>query len=189
MNAGVTVPETGAAKMTRQQIRAELAHYLAQQPAAKQTFHKWMKVAEMGGLAVIAAWFAVAMYVSINHTMVPETTIAAAWIAFPVSFVPVIILGGLHTVVLRASVSSLLPGKPGRFVTGSKAVRFGWGAVAMALAAGLFWGALAWGVWSFDLALIGVYTRIIGTALGTVIAGSIAFGLLAGLYKQFIRPR
>ena len=179
----------GATGHTRQEFKTQLAEYAAQQPASKQTFHKWMKVAEMAGLAIIPAWFAVAMYVSINHTAVPGTTIAAAWFAFPVSFVPLMILVGLHTVILRATVPSVLPGKSQKLVTGSRAVWSGWGQIAIALAVGAFWGILAWAAWSFDMALIEVYTRIIGTGLAIIIPAAIILGLISGLYKQFMRSR
>jgi uncharacterized membrane protein len=185
----VSVLKAGSGDITKQAFKAQLAQYIAQQPESKQAFHKWMKVLEMASLAIIAGAFAVAMYVSINHTAVPGTTIAAAWFGFPVSVVPLMILVGLHTIVLRASVPSVLPGNPREFVTGSKAVWSGWGLIATALAVGAFWGTLAWAVWSFDMALIGIYTRIIGTVLGVVIPASIILGLISGLYKQFVRPR
>ena len=93
MNVEGTVPAR-ATRMSRQEVKAQMAEYLAQQPAAKQTFHKWMKVLEVAGLALIVGVFAVALYVSIRHTAFPGTTIAAAWFAFPVSAVPLMILQG-----------------------------------------------------------------------------------------------
>jgi len=183
------VLKAGSGNITKQAFKAQLAQYVAQQPASKQAFHKWMKVLEMASLAIIAGAFAVAMYVSINHTAVPGTTIAAAWFGFPVSVVPLMILVGLHTIVLRASVPSVVSGKPQKFVTGSKAVWSGWGLIATALAVGAFWGTLAWAVWSFDMALIGIYTRIIGTVLSVVIPAAIILSLISGLYKQSIRSR
>jgi hypothetical protein len=183
------IVQVGAANRTRQEIKAQLAQYLAQQPESKQAFHRWMKVLEIAGLAIIAGAFAVAMYVSINHTAVAGTTIAAAWFAFPVSAVPLMILQGLHTIVLRASLPSVLTGRPKKFVTGSKAVWSAWGLIATALAVGAFWGTLAWAVWSFDMALIESYARILGTVMGVLIPASIIVGLISGLYKQFARLR
>jgi len=185
----VSIWEAGSVRMTRQTFKAELAQYVAQQPESKRTFHKWMKILEAGSLAIIAGAFAAAIHVSINHTAVPGTTIAAAWFGFPVSVVPLMVLVGLHTVVLRVSVPSVLSGRPQKFVTGSKAVWSGWALIATALAVGAFWGTLAWAVWSFDMALIGVYTRIIGTVLSVVIPASTILGLMSGLYRQFVRPR
>ena len=148
-----------------------------------------MNVLEVASLAIIAGAFAVAMYVSINWTAVPGTTIAAAWFAFAASAVPLMILQGLHTIVLRASLPSVLTGKPRKFVTGSKAVWSAWGLIATALAVGAFWGGLAWAVWSGDIALVGSYARILGTVMAVVISASIILGLISGLYKQFVRPR
>ena len=189
MNAVRTFRGARTTNSTRQEIKARLAEYMAQQPASKQTFHKWMRVLEMASLAIIAASLALALYVSINYTAFPGTTIAAAWFGFPVSVVPLMILVGLHTIVLRASVPSVLSGKPQKFVTGSKAVWSGWGLIATALAVGAFWGTLAWAVWSFDMALIGHCTRIIGTVLAVVIPASIILGLISSLYRQFVRAR
>jgi hypothetical protein len=187
MNTGLTI-RAGAAGSSRQEFKAQAAEYLAQQPAAKQALHKWMKALEVASLTIIAAWFALALYVSINHTAFAGTAIAAAWFAFPVSVVPLMILQGLHTVVLRASVPSFLPGTS-RFVTGSRAMWSGLGLIATAVAAGAFWGVLAWAVWSFDVALIGSYMRILGAVLGIVLPAAILLGLVSGVYRQFARPR
>lgn len=188
MNVEGTVPAR-ATRMSRQEIKVQMAEYLAQQPAAKQAFHKWMKVLEVAGLALLVGVFAVALYVSIRHTAFLGTTIAAAWFAFPVSAVPLMILEGLHTIVLRASLPWTVNGRPRAFVTGSRAVWSGWVLIAMALAAGAFWGILAYAVWTFDTEMIGGYGRIVGTALGVVIPAAIILGLVSALYRQFVRSR
>ena len=188
MNAEGAVP-AGATRTSRQEVKAQLAEYLAQQPAAKQAFHKWMKALEVAGLALIVGAFAVALYVSIRHTLFLGTTIAAAWFAFPVSAVPLMILQGVHTIALRASVPLTVNGRPRTFVTGSRAVWSGWGLIATALAVGAFWSILAYAVWSFDTEMIGGYGRIVGTALGVVIPAAIILGLVSALYRQFVRSR
>jgi len=171
--------------MTRQEVKAQLAHYLAQQPESKQAFHKWMKVLEVVGLAIIAATFAVAMYVSINWATVPQMAIPTAWFAFPVSVAPLMILIGAHAVGLKAFLPIVLPGKSQQFVTGSRAVWSGWGLIVTALLVGAFWGAFAWVVWSNDMALIGTYVRILGTVVGIVIAVAI----IGSLFRQIFRSR
>jgi hypothetical protein len=175
--------------LTRQEIKAQLAQHVAQQPAWKRAFDKWMKVLEIAGLVLIVGVFAVAMYVSINHTAVTGTVIAIAWFALPVSFAPLMILLGVHAIGLRAFYPIVLPGKPEQFATGSKAVWSGAGLIAIALLVAAFWGGLGWAVWSGDMALIGSYVRVLGTAMGVAIAGGIVIGMLSGLYKQFVRPR
>ncbi len=189
MSSRVSIRKAGGAGLTRQEIKAQLAHYVAQQPGSKQAFDKWMKVLEIAGLMVIVGSFAVAMYVSINWTAVPGTVIATAWFAFPVSFAPLMILIGVHAIGLRAFYPIVLPGKPEQFATGSKAVWSGLGLIAIALAVAAFWGPLAFAAWSFDTALIGSYARILGTVMGVAIPAAIILGLLSGLYKQFVRPR
>ena len=189
MNNGMYVSGTGAGKMNRRQQKAELAGYLAAQPASKQTFHKCMKVLEWAGLGIIVGWFALALCVSINYTAVPGTTIAVAWFIFPVSALPLLLLEGLHTIVLRASVPSVLSGKPRKLVTGAKAVRSGWGQIAVALAVGVFWGGFAYAVAFNNLALIGIYARILGTGLAVALTVSFVAGIAGTLYRQFVRPR
>jgi len=175
--------------LTRQEIKAQLAEYVAQQPAWKRAFDKWMKVLEIAGFILIVGVFAVAMHVSINHTAVSGMVIATAWFALPVSFAPLMILIGVHTIGLRAFYPVVLPGKPEQFSTGSKAVWSGVGLIALALLVAAFWGGLGWAVWSGDMALIGSYVRVLGTAMGVAIAGGIVIGMLSAVYKQFVRPR
>jgi hypothetical protein len=175
--------------LTRQEIKAQLAGYVAQQPARKQAFDKWMKILEIVALALIVGVLTVAMYVSINHTAVRGTVIAIAWFALPVSFAPLMILLGVHAIVLRAFYPIVLPGRPERFATGTRAVWSGLGQIAIALLVAAFWGGLGWAVWSGDMALIGSYVRVLGTAMGVAIAGGIVIGMLSAVYKQFIRPR
>jgi hypothetical protein len=193
-----TSTQVGTSSITTQELKAQSAQYLAQQPASKQTFHKWMKAMEMASLAIVAGAFAVALYISINWTAFPKLAIPTAWIAFPVSFVPFLLLSGVEAIVLRAVLRGgvhapgfrvVVPfaprGKRQELVTGSKAVASGWGLVVTAVAAGAFWGTLAWAVWTFDLALVGTYMRILGTALGVVIVLSIALSF----YQKLVRAR
>jgi hypothetical protein len=189
MSFRTSVRKAERSGLTRQEIKAQLAHYVAQQPGWKQAFHKWMKDLELVGLMLIVGVFAVAMYVSINHTAVTGIVIAIAWFALPTSFAPLMILLGVHAIGLRAFYPIVLPGKPEQFATGSKAVWSGLGLIAIALLVASFWGGLGWAVWSGDMALIGSYLRVLGTAMGVAIAGGIVLGMLSGFYKQIIRPR
>ena len=182
MNTEGTI-QVRAANRTMRERRAELATYVAQQPESKQVFHKWMQVLEMAGLALIAGVFAVAMYVSINWTAVPPAAIATAWLAFPVSTVPLMILIGAHTIILRADSPIILPGRSQRFVTGSKAVWAGVGQVVIALAVGAFWGTFAWAVWVGDMGLVATFIRILGTALGVLIPIAIVASMAQKLFR------
>ena len=182
MNTEGTI-QVRAANRTMRERRAELATYLAQQPESKRVFHKWMQVLEMAGLALIVGAFAVAMYVSINWTEVPQMAIPTAWLAFPVSVAPLMILIGLHTIVLRASSPVVLPGKMSNLVTGSKAVWSGVGDIVIALAAGAFWGTFAWAVWAGDMGLVTTFIRILGTALSVLIIVSIIASVAQKLFR------
>lgn len=189
MSFRMSIGKTEGAGMTRQEFKAQLANHVAQQPEWKQVFHNVMKVSEAAGLALVAAAFAVAMYVSINHTAVSGTAIATAWFAFPVSVAPLMILIGVHAIGLRAYFPIVLPGKPQRLVTGARAVWSGAGLIVTALLVGAFWGALAWAVRSGDMALIGTYLRILGTVMGIVIAIAIPVAIVGSLFRQISRSR
>jgi len=185
----MSIGKTEGSGITRQELKAQLAGHVAQQPESKQVFHSVMKALEVAGLALVAAAFAVAMYVSINHTAVSGTAIATAWFVFPVSLAPLMILIGVHSIGLKAYFPIVLPGKPQRFVTGSKAVWSGLGLIVIALVVGAFWGAIAWAVWSGDTALIGAYARILGTVMGIVIAIAIPVAIVGSLFRQISRSR
>ena len=182
MNTEGTV-QARAANRTMRERRAELATYLAQQPESKQVFHKWMQALEMASLALIAGALAVAIYVSINWANVPQTAIATAWLAYPVSAVPLMILIGVHAIVLRAYAPSALSGKSRRFVTGSRAVWSGVAQIVIALVAGAFWGMFAWAVWAEDMGLVATFIRILSTTLSVVIIVSIVASVAQKLFR------
>lgn len=185
MNSRVSIRKAGGTKLTKQEFKVQLARHVAQQPESKQVFHKWMKVLEMAGLAIVAGAFAVAMYVSVNVATMPQRAVPTAWFAFPASVAPLMILVGVHAIGLRAFLPIVLPGKPQQFVTGSKAVGSGWGLIVTALVVGAFWGTFAWAMWSNDMALILSYTRILGIALGV----AIPIAIVASLFQKLLRPR
>jgi len=177
------VQEAGAASEARLDARAQLAQYLAQQPQSRRTFDKWMKGLEVAGLTVIAGYLAWAIYVSINWT-VPQQ-IVAAWFAFPVSVVALLIFIGVHAAGLRAFFPVILPGGPQEFVTGPKAVSTGIGLAVAALLGGAFWGVLDWGIWTNDLTLLAPLMQFVGV----VIAVGIVAAVVSDLYKKLFRSR
>ena len=63
------------------------------------------------------------------------------------------------------------------------------GLIVIALAAAAYWGGLAWAVWSGDMALIGIYVRILGTVLAVVMPASIILALISGFYSRLVRSR
>ena len=102
MKSAVSVPEAGTRAEPKQDLRSQLAEYVAQQPASKQTFHKWMGILEMASLAIPVGVFAIALYLSFSWKSRPDPCDPAAWLCFPLSFTPFLILVGLHAVGLRA---------------------------------------------------------------------------------------
>ncbi len=199
MKSGVGVQ--GAVAESKQNLKAQLAQYVEQQPESKQAFHKWMTVLEVASLAIVVGVFAVAMYVSINWKSVPPMAIPTAWFCFPISFTPFAILVGLHAIVLRAFPPTTLPLFSSIFLPGvprgvmpekkrqlmveRRAVAWGWGFIVMALVVAAFWGTFIWAVWTFNMALLEPLINILGVMLGVVIAISI----LSSMFRQITKSR
>lgn len=184
MEKEMTVQEAATVGEAKPDHRAQLAQYLTQQSESKQTFHKWMQVLELAGLALVVGHLAWAIYVSFNWVGVPER-IVAVWFALPVSVVVLLILVGLHATGLRAFFPIALLGGPQQFVTGSKAVGMGLGFAAVCLVVGAFWGAFAWGVWTTNWAILEPLTHIIGVVVGV---GAVV-AVVSDLYKKLFRAR
>ncbi len=203
MKSAAGVLDVGYTNEPRHDIRAQLAEYVAQQPASKQSFHKWMRFVEWVSLALPAAVFAIALYLSITWKIVSAQTIAAAWLCFPLSFTPLLILIGLHTIGLQAWPPTTFLGKTMRVYfpllrapsrtqplrTGQPAVVWGWGAIAVALITGAFWGVFAWAAWTVNLAMLTPLITLLGYALGIAIAGSILFAIFSDIYRRTTRSR
>jgi len=69
--------------------------------------------------------------------------------------------------------------------TGSKVIWSRLGLIAVVLAAGIFWGGLAWALWSWDTGLIAIYVRIAGVAMGVTIPVAIGLAFLQKLIRLF----
>ena len=177
------VQEAGEASEAKSDARMQLARYLAQQPQSRRTFDKWMKVLEVGGLALVAGYLAWAIYVSITWSLPHK--IAAIWLALPVGIAALLILVGVHAAGLRAFFPVILPGGPQQFVTGSKAVAMGTGFAVVLAVVGAFWGAFAWGIWTKDWALLEPLAYVLGVVVGV---GAV-FALVSDLYQKFFRSR
>jgi len=197
MKSTVSVPEGGMKTEPVQDLQSQLAEYVAQLPASKQSFHKWMRIAELVSLALPAGVFAIALYLSFAWRTVPAQAIATAWFCFPLSFTPTLILIGLHGIGLRAWPPTGLLGKTMRIffpLTGvdktlplrveGQAVAWGWGTVVMALISGAFWGVFAWAVWNANMAQIGVLTQVLGTLLAVIIVAKIVLSIFQKLFRS-----
>ncbi len=183
MTAEKTVQEAGTGSETRAGLREQLAQHLAQQSESRRTFDKFMKVLEVAGLALIAGHLAWAIYVSINWS---ETgNIVAVWMSLPVTVAFLMVLAGVHGAGIRAFFPVIVPGSSFPFVTGSKAVGMGLGAVLVALVAGAFWGAFAWGIWAEDWSILEPLTRV----MAVVVGAGVMIALLSELYRRLVRSR
>ncbi len=198
MKSAVSLSETGMMTAPSQDLRSQLAEYVGQQPASRQSFHKGMRIAEWVSLALPVAVFAIALYLSFAWKTVPVKAIPTAWFCFPLSFTPFLILVGLHGVGLRAWPPTGLFGKTMRIYfpmtgqdktlplrVGEKAVAWSWGTIVIALLVAAFWGAFAWVVWTSNLALLDPLLRILGVVLGVMIVGRI----LLTIYQNITRSR
>ena len=201
MNSTASVKEIGTKKEVREQLKLQLAEYMALQPESRQAFHKWMKDLEVASLGFVAALFILAMYVSINWTNVPPQAVPTAWFAFVGSFSLTIGLVGLHAIILRAfpPVGGLqysmvrgyslirVPRKQSRFVTGREAVIKGWGVVAMGMIAGAFWAVFAYASWTVNMAILTPMITFLAYVLGIGIAFSIVYSIFCSIVRSISR--
>ena len=202
MKGQVSVP--GPVAESPQDLRSQLAEYVAQQPAAKRSFHQWMQMAELASLAIPVVVFAIALYVSINWQTVPQTAIPTAWLCLPASIAPFLLLVGVHAIVLRVfpptgllgntlRLSYPIPGGQGvkmqSLRVGRRAVGWGSGFVVLALIVAAFWGLFAYATWTVNLAMLEPLIRILASVVGVGIAASIAVSILYSLYRSIFRSR
>ena len=182
MNSQVSIQ--GPVVESKQDLKAQLAQYVAQQPESTLAFHKWMKRLQVAGAGIIAAAFIVAMYVSVAWKSVNPIVIPIAWFLFAASAAPAMIFLGLDAITLRAFPPVVLPGKQFKFVTGSGAVWTGWAFIFIALVVAAFWGLFAYAVGALNLALIAPLATIVGVIMGVGIAVSIVYNLIRDIARS-----
>jgi hypothetical protein len=201
MISTASVQEVGSKKAAREQLKLQLAQYVAEQPESRQAFHKLMKGLEIASLGFVMALFVIALYVSIDWTSVPPQAIPAAWFTFVASFSLTILLVGLHAIILRAfpPVGGLqyslahgyspirVPGRQTNFVTGREAVLKGWGLVVMGVVAGAFWTVFAYAAWTVNMVVLAPMITILATVLGIGIAASIVISIFQAIFKSVTR--
>jgi hypothetical protein len=174
---------------SKQDLRAQLAQYVAQQPESTQAHHKWMKRLQVAGAGIMVAAFIVAMYVSVAWKSVNPLMIPIAWFLFAASAAPALIFVGLDAITLRAFPPVVVPGKQPRFVTGQGAVWTGWAFILLALVVAAFWGTFAYAVGTLDLAMIARLATIVGIIMGVGMAISITVSILYSIFRAIARSR
>lgn len=176
------VQEFATDKEARENLKLQLAQYLAQQPESTQSADKWMRRLEAASVAIIVAAFIFALIVSIRWESVPVTAIPAAWFLFVASALPLLLLFGVHAVLVKAFPTVVLPGKPNQFVTGDKAVRTGWFLILSSLVSAVVWGYLTFKIWTTDYATM-------GGILFVVIGVGMTATLIASIFRAISRRR
>jgi hypothetical protein len=201
MNSTVSIQGVGTKKEAKEQLKLQLAQYVAEQPESRQTSHRLMKDLEVASLVIVGALFILAMYVSIDWMSVPPQAIPTAWFAFAGSFSLTIVLVGLHAVILRAFPPAgglqysmvhgyspiRVPGKQSKFVTGREAVIKGWAVVVMGVVVAAFWAVFAYASWTMNMAILTPMIAILATVLGIGIAVSIVYSIFRSIFRSISR--
>jgi hypothetical protein len=160
-------------KEARENLKLQLAEYLAQQPGSTQTVHKVMNGLEVAGVVIIITAFIVALVLSFAWKSINPMMIPIAWFAFAASASLTMILLGLDAIVLRAFPPILWPGKPSRFTTGSGATWRGWAFMAGGLAAVALWGLFAYAIWTQNWTMLRPLINILGIGMTIAVLYSI----------------
>ena len=172
-------------KEARENLKAQLAEYLAGQPEGIRSAHKWMKLVDVAGLGIVLAAFAYALYGSLTWASVNPILIPLAWFGFAACGGLMAILFGLHAVLIRAFPPVILPGKVQKFISGSAAVWTGVASIVGGLTmAGLFIY-FAYSAATFNLAMVFPLVNVLGVFMSIVIAVFIVFAI----YQKVIQPR
>lgn len=171
-------------KEAREQLKMQLAEYLAQQPESKQTTHKWMRFLEAAGVGIIAATFIAALYFSIAWKSVNPVVIPIAWFVFAASVAPAMIFVGLDAIALKAFPPVVWLGKLPKFIAGNSAVWAGWGFIVLALVIAAFWGFFAYSVGTFNMTMLEPLIRIFSGVVGVVMTVSILYAMFQRISQR-----
>ena len=167
-------------KEAREQLKAQLADYLAQAPESTRSANTWMKRVDAAGLGIVIAAFGVALYGSFTWANVNPTMIPVAWFFFATCCSLFVMLLGLHAILIRAYPPVILPGKAQKFVIGSAAVWTGAASIVGGLILAALWVAFAYSTATFDLAMIAPLTN----ALGIVVSIGIVLSIVFAIYQK-----
>ena len=171
-------------KETENNLKLEIARYMDGLPESRKVFHKWMTYLEVLGMGIILAAFLIALYFSITWKSVNPVTIPLAWFAFAVSGSLLIMFNGVHSAILHAFPTSILPKKPNKFITGNKAIVIGVGLIIGGLAYGAFWGMMAYGTMTANFDILRPLISSLGLVLGFGIAISIVVKMASSILRK-----
>lgn len=185
MKQVASIQQEVAMDQAKQDLKAQLAEYVAQQPESTRAIHRLMSFLTAASVAVPVGFFIRALYLSIMWKSIDPIQIPVWWLAFVASGTLPILVFGLHAVILRAFPPIILQEKMSQFVTGGKAVASGLGLMLAAAAVAAFWGLFAYSVWTRNLALLEPLIRILAVAVS--VAASIHF--LSTLFRQISKSQ
>jgi hypothetical protein len=171
------VQKLATGKEAREQLKMQLAQYLAQQPESTRSAHKWMKRVDVAGMGIVIAVFAVALYGSFTWASVNPAMIPVAWFTFATCLSLMVVLLGLHAILIRAYPPVVLPGKVQKFVAGSGAVWIGVASIVGGLILAGFWIAFAYSTATFNMAMLEPLIRIFAGVVGIGMTVAILYSI------------
>lgn len=171
-------------KEARENLKTQLAEYLAQQPESILSAHKWMKRVDVAGVGIVVAAFAYALYGSFTWASTSPTMIPIAWFAFATCLSLMTVLVGLHAILIRAFPPVILPGKAQRFVSGSTATWVGAASIVGGLILAGFWIAFAYSAATFNLAMLVPLINVLGVVVGIGMLVVIGFAVYQKVYQS-----
>lgn len=189
MNTTISIEKTATKNEERKQFELQLARHLEQQPESTLNIHRWMRRLEVVSAVITAVAFLAALVISFAWKSVDPRAVAIAWFVFAISASPILVLLGLDAVILRAFPAVSYPGRPRMFVTGSGAVWRGWAFILLALIVAGFWGTFIYAVATLNMALIALFSTVLGVILGVGLAASIVVSMAYRLIHDISRSR
>jgi hypothetical protein len=169
---------------TRDDLKLEITRYMDGLTESRKAFHRGMNYLEVIGIGIVLAAFAFALYFSITWKSVNPMIIPLAWFAFAASGSLIIVLNGVHSAILRAFPTSILPGKSSKLITGNKAIVIGLGLIIGGLAYAAFWGVMAYATLTANFELLRPLISLLGIVLGFGIAISILVKLVSTVHGK-----
>jgi hypothetical protein len=171
-------------KETKNDLKKEIAGYIEGLPESRKMFHKVMTFVEVLGMGIIVIAFVIALYFSFAWKSVNPMTVPLAWFAFAASGSLLIMFNGVHSAVLHAFPTGILPSKSSKFITGSKATLIGLALIIGGFVYAAFWGVMGYATVTTNFDLLRPLISVLGIFLGFGIAISILVKMVSTTLKK-----